>query len=158
MYQSLGLPEHCWERADQQWLHHYREEAPELLPGASEVLDLLRRREIQLGVVTNGTRGRIERELARLGLSSTFQAVVCCEDVTQIKPHPEGVEQALALLGCSRQACCYVGDAPEDIQAGKSARVLTVAVRSEYVDDHRLEACCPDAILANVEELPGILA
>lgn len=157
MYEAFRLPNSCWPKADEQWLHHYREEAPELIAGASAALDSLCRRGMRLGIVTNGTRGRVERELARLRLHARFQTVICCEDVVEKKPHPEGLEKALALLGCPPETACYVGDTPEDIHMGKNAGVFTVAIRSEYVDGGRLRDCCPDAFLNAIEELPGLL-
>jgi HAD superfamily hydrolase (TIGR01549 family) len=157
MYEGLRLPVSCWPKADEQWLHHYREEEPELVAGASAVLDSLREREIRLGIVTNGTRGRVERELERLRLQTTFQAVICCEDVIEKKPHPEGLDKALALMGCPPEAACYVGDTPEDIHMGKNAGVFAVAILSEYVDGRRLRESRPDALLNGIEELPGLL-
>lgn len=157
MYEAFRLPESCWPKADQQWLHHYREEEPGLVPGVSAVLDWLRHREMRLGIVTNGTRGRVERELARFDLQAASQAVICCEDVIEKKPHPEGLEKAFALLGCSREAGCYVGDTPEDIHMGRNAGALTVAILNEYVDESRLRESGPNLLLKAILELPGAL-
>lgn len=157
MYEALGLPENSWQEADRRWLHHYEEEAPDLLDGAADLLDTLRRRQIGLAIVSSGTRSRVIKELDRLGLRSAFQAVVCHEDVVRRKPDPEGLELAMARMNAARTCCCYVGDTAGDMQMGKSAGVLTVGVRTEYVDPRRLEECLPDAMLDCVAELPGIL-
>lgn len=157
MYQAFGLSQALWDQADQRWLHHYRGEEPGLIPGASEVLALLGRRGLQLGIVTSGTRNRIEREIARLGLTSTFQAIVCHEDVTRKKPDPEGIEKALALVNSAAAACWYLGDTPEDIRMGKSARVFTLGLLTEYVDACRLEECGPDLVLRTIEDLHRFL-
>jgi len=157
MYEAFDLPKSCWPMADREWLKHYRKEQPGLVPGVSALLERLRERRMRLGIVTNGTRGRVEAELARFGLASTFAAVVCYEDVTQPKPHPEGLEKAFVLLGCSPGACCFVGDTPEDIHMGRHAGVFTVGIRSEYVDDSRLRECGPDLLLNAITELPGAL-
>jgi HAD superfamily hydrolase (TIGR01549 family) len=157
MYEAFRLPESCWPQADQRWLHHYRGEEPGLVAGVPAMLESLRRRKIQLGIVTNGTRGRVERELARFGLDGAFGALICCEDVIEKKPHPEGLDKAFALLGCSREAACYVGDTPDDIHMGKNAGVLTVAIFNQYVDDSRLRESAPDLLLEAIAELPGAL-
>ena len=154
MYEALGLPEHSWPQADQRWLHHFRDEEPELLPGARGVLEALRGREMRMGIVTSGTRNRIERELSRFGLDAAFQAVVCYDDVVEKKPHPEGLHRALALVGSLCEACWYVGDTPEDIQMGKSAGMFTVGVPSDYIECGRLEECGPDAMLTTIGDLP----
>ena len=157
MYEAFHLPKSCWPQADQQWLRHYRTEEPALVPGVSALLDWLRHRRMRVGIVTNGTRGRVEGELARFGLDGAFEAVVCYEDVIEKKPNPEGLEKAFALLGCSREACCYVGDTPEDIHMGRNAGTLTVAILNEYVDDCRLRESGPDLLLTAITELPGAL-
>ena len=157
MYEAFRLPKSCWPNSDQQWMCHYRTEEPGLVAGVSALLDRLRGRRVRLGVVTNGTRRRVEAELRRLGLDDAFEAVVCYEDVTEPKPHPEGLEKAFALLGCSREGCCFVGDTPEDIYMGRNAGVFTIGIRSEYVDDRRLRESGPDLLLDAIAELPGAL-
>jgi HAD superfamily hydrolase (TIGR01509 family) len=158
MYEAFGLPASCWKDADRRWLHHYSQESPELIRGAAAVLEGLRRRGIRTGIVTSGTRGRIDGELARLGLEQVFHTVVCHEDVARKKPHPEGLERAIQTLGASTAASCFVGDTPEDIEMGKSAGVFTAAVVSDYVDGRRLAECRPDVLLQSIDELPGALS
>ncbi len=113
MYEAFALPRELWKQADQRWMHHYSGEQPALMPGAVELLAVLREQGILAGVVTNGTRPRIEKELACLGLDAAFPAVVCHEDVVHSKPHPEGVLRALSAIGNVPAASCwYVGDTP----------------------------------------------
>ena len=157
MYEALGLPNSCWRAADERWLVHYQQEEPGLVPGASQVLDWLRAHSVEIGVVTNGTRRRVERELNRLGLAGAFRAVVCCEDVVERKPHPEGLHKALHLAGCGEKPSCYVGDTAEDVRMGKNAGVFTVGVLTEYVDRAGLEACAPDVLLETIADLPAHL-
>jgi phosphoglycolate phosphatase-like HAD superfamily hydrolase len=156
MYEAFGLPRESWNQADLRWLHHYDGEEPGLLSGAGAVVDRCRVLGLQLGIVTGANRDRIDREFRRLGLA--FPAIVCHEDVVNRKPHPEGIERALALLNGGAGSCCYVGDAPEDIEMGKSAGVLTIGVVSEYVTRSRIEAASPDLLLESIEELPEALA
>ena len=46
-----------------------------------------------------------------------------------------------------------MGDAPEDIEMGKQAEVLTVGVRSAYPSSARLRAAAPDIYLESLIEL-----
>jgi HAD superfamily hydrolase (TIGR01549 family) len=151
MYEAFGLPQESWKLADQRWLHHYDGEEPGLLPGAMDVMKRCRERGLQLGIVTGANRERISREFGRLRLS--FPAIVCHEDVANHKPHPEGIERALELLQASPESCCFVGDAPEDIEMGKRAGVRTIGVVSEYVSRSRMEAAAPDCLVEKIEEL-----
>jgi len=155
MYEKLGLPQQQWRDADQRWLYHYREEEPDLIPRATEVLAALS--HFALGIVTNGTRARVERELARLGVADLFQVVVCCEDMKQKKPHPEGLEKALAMLGLPASECCYVGDTAEDVGMGRNAGAFTAGIVTEYVDERKLRDSEPDLLLDSLAELPAAL-
>ena len=155
MYEAFGLPRESWKLADQRWLHHYDGEEPPLLPGAGTVMDRCRDAGLQIGIVTGANRDRILREFQRLGL--TFGAIVCHEDVVHRKPHPEGIHRALAQLSAAPEGCCFVGDAPEDIEMGKRAGVFTIGVVSEYIQRRRIEAAAPDLLLENIEQLPAVL-
>jgi HAD superfamily hydrolase (TIGR01549 family) len=158
MYEAFKMPREIWKQADQRWMHHYSSgEEPELVTGARDVLAELARRAIRIGVVTNGTRTRIERELERMQLASTFASVVCHEDVTNSKPHPEGVLKALELAGCGIETCWYIGDTPVDIEQGRNAGVFTVGVLTDYVSADRMRESRPDLLLANICELPDAL-
>jgi HAD superfamily hydrolase (TIGR01509 family) len=157
MYRALELPPDMWTQADRRWLHHYGEERPALIDGAAPTLHALRQLGLRLAIVSSGTRSRIRQELERLELNGLFDAVVCNEDVEQRKPHPEGLELAMRMLNCAPEQCCFVGDTPEDIRMGQTARVLTVAVPSGYRTVELLAECGPDILLAHVRELPGRL-
>ncbi len=152
-YEALGLPKEQWEKADHLWLQHYGSGTAELVAGGSEVLNFLGNKGYRLGVVTSGSEERVHREISNAGIGELLQVVVCNEHVIQKKPHPEGLELALRKLVCVSDACCYVGDAPEDIEMGKRANVFTVGVRSAYPSSMRLAAASPDLCLESLSEL-----
>lgn len=152
-YEALGLPKEKWQIADDLWLQHYGEETAELIAGVAEALLDLHQRGCRLGVVTSGSESRVRREIERSALRKVFDVVVCNEHIVKKKPHPEGLELALRKLNSARQGAAYCGDAPEDIQMGKSAQVLTVGVRSTYPSSKRLLAAEPDIYLESLSEL-----
>lgn len=153
VYEGLGLPREHWQRADELWTHHYGEQSAELLPGAGETIAELRRKGYRLGVVSSGNHTRVNREAEALALAGCFDVIICHEQITNRKPHPEGLETAMRALGCSPQESCYVGDTPEDIQMGRSAGVLTVGVRSAYPTSWKLENDLPDIYLKSLTEI-----
>jgi len=104
-------------------------------------------------VVSSGTECRVVREIKQLDLESVFEVVVCNEQMTNKKPHPEGLETALRSLGYLCEHSAYVGDSPEDIEMGKRANVLTVGVRSDYPTSWKLESYGPDIFLKSFGEL-----
>lgn len=153
MYDALSVPKSEWKRADELWLEHYGEEPPKLVEGAGETIFHLHTSGFRLGIVTSGTERRVLREITQLGLSSTFEVLICNEHIVNKKPHPEGLEKAMRLLDIKPEACSYIGDAPEDVQMGKKAGVLTVAVQSSYPTSRRLLDEEPDIHLSSIAEL-----
>jgi HAD superfamily hydrolase (TIGR01509 family) len=153
MYETLSLPKDRWKMADELWLEHYGEQPPRLVEKAGETIHALGERGYRLGIVTSGTERRVTREIQQLSLSSTFEALICNEHIVNKKPHPEGLEKAMQLLGIATDTCSYVGDAPEDVRMGKNAGMLTVAVCSAYPTSRRLREEQPDIHLESIDEL-----
>jgi HAD superfamily hydrolase (TIGR01549 family) len=152
-YEALGLPEEQWQAADDLWLKHYGEQTAQLIEGAAQTLADLKQKGYRLGVVSSGSESRVCREIEQAAISELFEVVVCNEHIVNKKPHPEGLEIALGRLGSASSKSCYVGDAPEDIQMGKQAGVLTVGVRSSYPSSARVLSANPDLYLESLTEL-----
>ena len=159
-YEALGLPKDKWARADDLWRFHYDHDTPAIIEEAAETLVLMRARGYRLGVVTSGNVERVRREANQSGLIDLFEIFVCHEDITHRKPDPEGLQIALARLKSRPAECAYVGDAPEDIQMGKAAGILTVGVRSNYPSNARILSLTPDIYVESLTELsdyfPGV--
>ncbi len=153
-YEALGLPREQWEKADRLWRFHYDAQTPQLIEGAADTLATLHAYGYRLGVVSSGNDDRINREIKQFGMGDLFEVVMCHEHVTQRKPHPEGLHLALERMSVAPANVAYVGDAPEDIQMGKEARVLTVGVRSNYPCGGRLLSSGPDIYLESITQLP----
>jgi HAD superfamily hydrolase (TIGR01509 family) len=152
-YEALGLPKHMWARADHLWRFHYDGDTPAIIESAAETLALMRAKGYRLGVVTSGNVERVRREATQSGLVDLFELFVCHEDITHRKPDPEGLQIAMARLKSQPEECAYVGDAPEDIQMGKAAGILTVGVRSNYPSNARMLSLSPDVYLESLAEL-----
>jgi HAD superfamily hydrolase (TIGR01549 family) len=152
-YEALGLPREKWERADTLWRFHYDAQAPQLIEGAADTLAKMHANGFRLGVVSSGNDDRVNREIDQFGLRDLFEVVMCHEHITQRKPHPEGLHLALERMAVLRTEAAYVGDAPEDIQMGKEARVLTVGVCGNYPCSSRVLAAAPDIYLQSITEL-----
>jgi HAD superfamily hydrolase (TIGR01509 family) len=153
VYEAMGLPKEKWDTADQLWNQHYGEQTAQPIAGARETIIELKRKGYRLGIVSSGTECRVVREVKALALDNLFEAVICNEQMTNKKPHPEGLETALQSLGCLREQAAYVGDSPEDIEMGQRAGMLTIGVRSDYPTSWKLETARPDIFLNSLREL-----
>jgi len=153
VYEALGLPKEKWARADELWVKFYGEQTAQPLPGAISTLRELKRRGYRLGVVSSGSECRVSREVKELDLEQFFETVICNEQMAEKKPHPEGLETALRMLGCANHKTAYVGDSPEDIEMGKRANMVTVGVRSDYPTSWKLQHHSPDIFIETLSDL-----
>ncbi len=82
------------------------------VPGASCVLQELRRRGYKLGIVSNTPfPGEFfRRDLERFGLLQYFQVLVWSSEFGKRKPSPDIFHKALKDLGVSPEEAVYVGD------------------------------------------------
>ncbi|MDQ2977428.1 MAG: HAD-IA family hydrolase [Acidobacteriota bacterium] len=153
VYEEMGLPKEKWALADELWIRHYGEQTAEPVEGAKETIAELHRNGYRLGIVSSGSDCRVRREIKELGMEGLFEVIVCNEQMDNKKPHPEGLETAMLLLGCPPDKTCYVGDSPQDIVMGKRAGMLTVGVRSDYPTSWQLKSFDPDIYLESLSEL-----
>ena len=100
------------------------------LPGAEYVLRTLNELGYRLAIVSTKYRFRIETVLERDGLRDTVEVIIGGEDVTDHKPHPEGLLKAAGRLGLPVESCIYFGDNEVDARAAQSARMPFIAVRT----------------------------
>ena len=100
------------------------------LPGAEYVLRTLSELGYRLAIVSTKYRFRIETVLERDGLRDTVEVIIGGEDVTDHKPHPEGLLKAAERLGLPVESCVYFGDNEVDARAAQSARMPFIAVRT----------------------------
>lgn len=104
-----------------------------LFPGLEAVLQALESRNIPWGVVTNKASTYTNPLMTALSLDRRSAATICPDHVSQTKPHPEPLFKAAQIAGVNPEQCIYVGDHVRDIEAGRRAGMLTVAVGWGYV-------------------------
>ncbi len=126
-------------------------------PGVSEIVHGLRDAGAKLAVVTSKRRDGTRRGLSVLGLSEVFDELVCADDVTRAKPHPEPVERALARLGVTPERAVFVGDSTHDMRAGRAAGVRTAAVLWGPFTREALAPTEPDHVVRTAAELAALL-
>jgi pyrophosphatase PpaX len=113
-------------------------------PGVVEVVARLKAAGIATGLVTSKNRSGAVRGLTLAKLESLMDVLVCADEVTNPKPHPEPVETAVRLLGAERAATVYVGDSIHDMQSGRAAGVRTAAALWGPFGRGHLEGAGPD--------------
>ena len=128
------LERHCvagtiddYERLRDDCYLTYAEAPLELEPGAVEMLDGLRERGVRVGLVSMTVSRCILTALARLGILSRFDVIVCGDMVESRKPAPDPYLRAAELLGVDPAACVAVEDSPTGIASARAAGCYVIA-------------------------------
>ena len=103
-------------------------------PGISELLAELQLRGVRWGIATNKPRAYTQPLLERLDMQPQPGSVVCPDDVTERKPHPESLLRNCRELGCAPAEAIYIGDHLRDIEAGRRAGMYTIAAAYGYIE------------------------
>ena len=116
------------------------------------VLDILERRQVRLGVLTNGTIRQQQAKLTAVGLADRFEFVLTTEELGAAKPDP-----VVYLAACDRfdlrpAHVLHVGDLPDlDVTAAEAAGLHAVLI--DRADQHQHAGS-----LRSLEALPDHLA
>jgi HAD superfamily hydrolase (TIGR01549 family) len=130
-YAAIGLPKDLWDTADTYWLEEAKKHTPILFPGVGEALRKLGE-YYPLGIVTSGSRSRVERDLASNGIETLFQVVITGDDVLSPKPSPEGLELGLKKLGLPKEYVVYIGDTSLDLETAQGAGIHFIGIPSRF--------------------------
>lgn len=127
-----------------------------LFSGADRLLAVLEKKQIPWGIVTNKPSLYAIPLVRDLNLNCS--SLVCPDQVTHTKPHPEPLLKAAAELKVSCDRCLYVGDHRRDIEAGQGAGMKTVAALYGYIEDHDAPSSWQaDYHIDSIDEILAIL-
>ena len=106
-----------------------------LFPHMQPVLDALQARAMPWGIVTNKAARFSEPLVRALSLMPPAATLVCGDTTPHAKPHPAPLLEAARRIGVPAASCVYVGDDLRDVQAGRAAGMMTVAVAWGYLGE-----------------------
>lgn len=106
-----------------------------LFPGIDELLQMLAQHQIAWGIATNKPARYTHPLLATLQLQPAPVSVICPDDVSERKPHPESMWLASEQLNCKPHEIIFVGDHKRDIDCGRDAGVITIAAAYGYLEE-----------------------
>jgi len=99
------------------------------LPGAKDLLAVLRERGVVHGIATSGRRPSIDASLDALGIPAET-VVVERGDVARAKPEPDLFLECARRLEAPPEDCYVIGDAVWDLLAARRARMLSIGLLS----------------------------
>lgn len=108
------------------------------LPGAHQILDLLRQAGTPYAIASNGPQAKMQLTLGLTGLQPFFeQHVFSAYDIGHWKPAPELFLHAAKALGVAPENCAVVEDSLPGIEAGLTAGMTVFSMcHTETIPDH----------------------
>ncbi len=97
----------------------------QLHPHTMEVLNELKEDSFKLGLVTNIGERAILKAMDKFKLSKIFDVIITRNDVTRLKPDPEGLNSAIEKLNANTEKIVFVGDSYNDIEAARKAGIFS---------------------------------
>jgi len=99
------------------------------MPGALELVTELRGR-IPLAVASNSPRALVDLALERGGLAEGWDAVVCGDEVVELKPAPDVYLEACRQLGVRPADAVALEDSPTGVASARAAGLFVVGIPS----------------------------
>jgi pyrophosphatase PpaX len=95
----------------------------ELYEGARELLISLKEKGIKLALISTSPHRNLDPALRNNDLKSYFDVIVAGDDVSNHKPHPEPIEQALTKLGAAKSQSIIIGDSDKDLLVAQATEI-----------------------------------
>ncbi len=129
-----------------------------LFPGADKLLSHLETRNLPWGIVTNKPARFARPLIEMLGLVQRAACVICGDEITNTKPHPESLLTASNKIAIAPANCIYLGDDIRDVQASLAAGMQPIVARYGYLgNDQPPETWGAKYLIDHPEELLAYL-
>lgn len=126
-------------------------ERAELVPGAREVLALVREKDLAAALASSSFRPLVDAVLDHFSLRHHFQAIVSGDEEPAGKPDPGIFVTAAARLGVDPDRCLAIEDSPNGVRAARAAGMTCVAILTPHASSQELGDA--DLVLDSLLEL-----
>lgn len=125
-------------------------------PGLFELLDFFKGNGVKIALSTSTTRGSAERLLRISNTLPYFDELVCADDVSRGKPHPEPFLKAAEKLALPAKDCLALEDSLNGICSAYAAGLVPVMVPDLIPPSEEIRGMC-FKICDNLSEVVEIL-
>lgn len=126
------------------------------MPGVLPLLELLRNKDIKIGLATSSPSRMLQALLSHFGLTEYFDCLCSADEVLMGKPHPAVFLHCAEMLGSVAHECLVLEDSVNGAIAGKAARMKVLAVPDAlHWDDPRFSIA--DYKLHSLEEIDAAM-
>jgi len=128
-----------------------------LFPSTKDVLNELRRMNLQLALATSSVSASARPFLDRHGLTELFEVIITGDDVERGKPAPDIYVRAATELKIASDACLVIEDSLSGIAAAKAAKMRVVAIPDTRFVDPEPYKQQAEYLLAALTEIPPLI-
>lgn len=128
-----------------------------LFPGVEELIGFFEKNSYKYAIVTSSSRKMVERYAENFPefYKKLAEKIITKDDVEHLKPDPESIDKATAIMDIPPNRIAVVGDTKYDILFGKSMNLVTIGVLSGMYSEEILRNYEPDFIFSSVSEIPA---
>lgn len=126
-------------------------------PGIPELLEHLQDTGIQTAVASNKYQRATEKLIRHYFPTIRFEAIFGQREGIPIKPHPQVVEEILALVPIRKEEVIYIGDSGVDMQTALNAGVESIGVTWGFRPREELVQYKPTYLANTPEEVENII-
>jgi phosphoglycolate phosphatase len=156
---QLGFPNksnECLLDLQRQYLKLYASNCDDskFFPNIRELLLLLSKKNIPWGIVTNKPKQTAAPLVKKLNIINKAACIIFGDTLSLRKPNSAQLILASKKMSISPDEIVYIGDALNDIKAGKSAGMHTILAGYGYIeDDADLKSWNADSIVLHTSDL-----
>lgn len=137
-----------------QYLEYYRNHIADhtvIFPGALQMLKTLKEQNIPLAICTNKNIDLTHLLLKELDIIDYFATITCGDSFPYKKPDPRHLFSTCKLMNVDPTDAIMVGDSINDIEAARTAKILSVGVTFGYTKTSMTDLS-PDLIINHFDE------
>ncbi|TFG02525.1 MAG: HAD family hydrolase [Promethearchaeota archaeon] len=127
-----------------------------IFDGIDEFIEKLSKKGLKLAILTNNKSQYAEEILDKFNLTKHFPTIIGFNDVSEVKPSPEGLLKIIEKWKIKPKDAIFIGDMSTDVDAGKAAGVTMVCVASGLAKKEDLLEHSPDYLVENTNDLRGL--
>lgn len=101
--------------------------------GLMEILDQFAALSLPLAVASNSPANYVHSVLEALGVAKRFRTIICADEISHGKPHPEIYLKAMQSVNVAPENCLAIEDSPIGLQAALAAGMRCVIIQNSHI-------------------------